>query len=694
VTRLLSIVCILIVALCYSQNSAADVFNLEFQEGCANKVSIQAESLLLFPENDSLTARGNVRLSTAGLVIQGESLVLKFETGNAEIFRPVLHLPEHRLTISSLKLNLSVIERRIHLIKPQLKLNNNGLPLLIFAKQGTCNNGLCSLEMASGTTCPHSPVGYHISAKKIQLHPSGDIDLTVPVLMLGDSKVAALPWIRIRPAGSSGFLPPRLGWDRDGGFIVGPAGYIPFNKSAFAKGHIAARTSQGFESQSIFHMPHLDVTFDYLLDHPDSLVRFRLDSTPQLNQASLAVAFDIVNDRQVIDDLANNYLDRATTHTATRGLLATSLQGTIIETYIEYLQAFTPHGNISPYILSPSASLALSLPATPLAQFLWPGINLKLTRYGLSKTAWLPDAANGLVPGHSRFELSPDLSIPGRLGPLYANISAGSRHHFWFPDRTSLSTRSSVHVAAFAVNASLPLARNYRRLRHYFAPFTRYRITPFVEGTTPFWVVDDFDRLRRGHGIELGISTKLSIKKIIPMLQLEIIERFDLPGWQATPGPAYLEGSGRIGPNWFGISFEGAWDHEHSLPSTATLTLHKKGTHHNSLDIGGRWVGPGRGPHRDRPFSPSLGPWLISTWPGEPSNALEMFEQTEIEITKNTVATIGARVGLWPQQSLHALLYGLEFRSQCGCFSAGIQAAHRLESAVPDIMTTLQLTGF
>ncbi len=655
-------------------------------------ISLHAEHLVLEPDTERIVAKGPCKLKAGDLVISASSLILDVPASIAMLHSPTVLGPDGTILTGN-HLLLNIENETLELDEPRLRLPRAGdAETVIAGETAHCAQGTCSLVEATSTACPHEPVGYRLHAQEIFVHESGDIDLTWPVLELNETPVLALPWIRLRPPGKAGFLPPRLGWDAEGGFIAGPAGYIPLGSTAGADGHVAIRTAQGFESRTRLSAPNLDLAVDHLFDMPDNSVRFRGTAAAPLRGVFVAADVDVATDRNIIDDLARHPLERATTHTVSRGLLFAEMGGLVFETYVEMLQSFDERGRITEDLLTPRASVELALPASPFARYFWPSLDLKFTRLGIASSNLVQDATAALMPGHTRFDLSYGLDLPGRLGPLHSEIRVGGRHQAWLPDDTS-GPGSSVHLGSAEARLGLPLIRRFDSFDHAVEPFALYRFTPWLEGSTPDWVVDDLDRLRRGHGVEMGIATRFDSRGMRPAVRFEVKERFDMPGFDTMSGPAYIAASGIAGPRWLTLTVDGSWDHTQSRPSTAGLSLASRQGEGNRIELGGRWIGPGRGPHRDQPFSNASGPSLAALWPVWIGDRMEVFEELGVTLTQRLSAFTGVRVGVWPNRALHALFYGLDLHSFCGCIVAGIVASHRLNTKVPDVMATLRLVG-
>jgi hypothetical protein len=652
-------------------------------------IHIQADTIQIEPESNQVTARGHVRLDVGELTIDASVLTLDLPQGIGELQAPFKVL-YGEFTIVGQRLIFNKQTDTLKLLRPTIRLSNNH-PTRISGKQGTCRAGTCTLTDMNGTACPHQPQGYRVRARKVTIHPSGDIDLYKPVVLVNRTPIAALPWIRLRPPDAAGFLFPRLGYDKNGGFVIGPAGYVPITRDVSAEGYIAVRTSEGFESRSKLTAPNLQVTLDHITYFPKTDAQLLIRGLAPLKETTAAMKLHLVTGLKIVDDMADDPLDRAITHTITHGLLSTPFAGMILETYTGFIQTFNGNGDATLDVLTPLASIALSLPSIPISRFFWPAFDLRLTRQGLPDQSPYLDSVFSPVAGHTRIELSPKISIPGRFGPLHTGVHIGTRHQVWLPDANSVSAITT-HLAAISVDIRVPLARRFKTFRHRMEPYVRYRLTPWRYGKNPSWIVDDFDRLREGQGMEVGFITLFDNMRA-PEVFIEIGERFDLPGFGDNFSPAFFYGKAIAGPTWMRLSLDGAWDHRQTTPSLAGITLSSRHGGGNQIDLGARWVGPGRGPYVDSPFSSAFGPWLVSNWSYQAHDQIEVFENLTVSLTKRLKANIGTRIGVWPNPVLHVLWYGLEFRSSCGCIGAGLVASHRVASFVPDVMFTMNLFG-
>lgn len=656
----------------------------------AQAVEIEAQRITLEPGGRRVRAEGAVRVTAFDLELSAGFAVVDTQSGQI-VLGPPLRVELDGAILTGAALRLSDEARRLEIDRPLILLPTAaGYELELSAKWARCEGGSCELEYAEGTGCPHEPPAYRIRAEQVKLHPSGDIDLSRASLLIDDLEVLAFPWLRVRPPTSAGFLPPRIAWDARGGLILGPAGQIPLSDELVLSGHAAARTAQGFETSSSVWTPAGRATVDQLFDAPENHLRARFHLAPPLTGAALTIDGDVVDGRQIIDDLTFDPIERARTHTSSSALLSTRLTDRILtESRIELVQAFDPAGRLTRQLHTPTIGVSAQLlPVVELGP-VWPAISLELVRRETGVDSIAPDAAGGIAPEHTKVSASPSLTHAGRIGPLAAALEVASLHQFWLPDRAG-GPREARHLVAASAELDLPLIGYPGGLRHVISPLVRYRITPWIDGEGPRWVMDDLDRLERGHGIEAGVVTSLGTPGRRDTVEVTAFERVDLGGFQSESGLAYLHVSTAVGPPWLRLRADGSWDHGEHLPSNARLTLSTADERGNRLESGGGWYGPGRGAHLDRGLS-GTEPWLFGPWIVETDQALALIERATIALTRRLRASAGALVGVIPDARLHALWYGLELGSSCGCLAAGIVASHRLGNWVPDVMATISL---
>jgi hypothetical protein len=650
-------------------------------------LEMEAERFTLRPKANEVGGV-NVRLHTPKILVQADTMNINLDTGVLTLVHPRMVLLQSKLAVKGSHMTISPNAKTLRLQNPTL-LPDTAQDTLITGAEGRCSVESCILHSAEGTACPHVPPGYSVHSDKATLHRGGDIDLERPVLYLDGTPVFGLPWVRVRPDNKPGFTFPRLGFDADAGLIIGPGGIIPLKAGTSLEGHAAIRARQGFETRSALKSTNLSFTVDQLYDHPENSARFRLDTTPPISNAELALDVDLVTDnRTIIDDLARMPLERATTHTTSRGLLSRDFLGSVFETSLHFVQPFNVAGGIETSVVSPSYGVGVHLPGTPLARFFWPSFDLTLSRHGTGQRGYTEDAASGFASGHSRVALSPGIEGVFRLGPIHTALQAVTRHQVWMIDNAA--SHLALHAASWKTDLSLPLCRDYSRFRHVVTPYVRYRLVPWLRGDSPPFVMDDFDSLRQGQDIEAGVSTGAS-RVTSRFGRFDIFERIALPGFQRSAGPKYLALRGYFGPDVLQAVFDSAVDHQR--PSLTLLGFSITSAHRDGsfAEIGGRYMGPGDGPHRNPSFHGGTASWLISPWADEASRQVELFGHTRTPITRMIAFVAGARLGVWPRRVLHAAWYGFELQAPCGCLAGAITASHRLETPVPDIMTSLTI---
>jgi hypothetical protein len=660
------------------------------EEYVTTNVHLQAEQLVFDPDSGSVIARDGALLKVGDLKLTCRSALLDLDSGTIEISAPE-NITWHQLELNAAAGTINPGEAQLELTFPRIEINTPSGVAKVSGDHLVCEEGGCRIVAARATACPHTPAGYQIEARAIDVHRSGDLDLERPILRVGDTKIAIIPWIRLRPSDKPGFLPPRLGWSESGGFIFGPAGQLPVRKDLILQGHVAARTSQGLETYSRVITPNADLRIDHLLDAPRNHARARLQFFPDLRGATLAVDTDLVTDRKVIDDLSFEPLDRALTHTSSRALMTMKGNNLILESQVMLHQTFDEADHLNGNVLAPVTLITGS--ALPMSNRspIFPRLDLAMARYDTPRSVPFEDTNDGLAIPHFRLSGAPSISIPHRIGPFATEVDASTFHQIWLVDGSSRDDHTR-HLMFATAQIDLPFIGRPAGVRHIFTPFARYRITPWISGNSPPWTVDMLDRQQLGHGLESGIDTTLkNDSNLDPHLTLEIAQRFDLPGWVDPFGPAYLFADLSLGPRWLSFKGSGSWDQKANRISATRLEISTTDGRGNTVTTGGSWYGPGRGAHLDRGWSAAVGPPLTQPWTGQLEDSMELFEQASVAFTRVVHAHAGASIGIVPEPRLHALWYGLELRSTCGCIRAGLMASHRIDTPFPDVMATLSL---
>lgn len=680
---------LLLSLICWANGIAAQHLRLP---GGSARIGIHADTVTIIPDGNTLEAKGHVRLDAGQLKISASKLTLRLRENAAVLVDPtVLGYPNMEIAGDRLILQYKGEPTdRLKIDRPRLHLTS---PWQVTGATAVCGAQACTLWRGTGTGCPHTPWGYQLRAERVLIHPSGDLDLRKPVLIIGKTPIAALPWIRLRPPNTAGFLVPHVGWDATGGLVVGPAGQLPLGSNTFAQGHIAARTAQGFETRSRLLSPWGTVTIDHLTDMPDHHIRFRGTTFTNLNRASVSSQVDLASHRQMIDDMATEPLDRTTTHLMSAALVSSAHKGVLLETHGALIQNYDGIDTDAQGSVVPTVSIGFHIPSVPVGQYLWPGLDMELRRHGIPGQRPLTDGfSSSPIPGHSRFKASPTVLIPGSIGPIRASARIGSNHSLWLMDSSSDAPFKS-HSMFATTGFSLPLVRSFDRYSHSVKPFVRYQVTPWISGTSPAWVLDDFDFQTRGHGLDLGVETTIQRFVSAGKAKLALSQRLNLPGFGSGFAPAFLAGRLSAGSHLCEVVFDGSWDYAKGRPSALSALLSSAPGDGNRFSLGARWLGPGQGPHRDPLFRDTTHVPMMGPWPEDQEGRVEVTAQLDVALTRQLAANGGTRVGAWPAGILHLVWYGLSFRSRCGCLTVGIAASHRLSSPIPDVMTTFALSG-
>lgn len=643
--------------------------------------------LVTIGPNGATSAFGHVELDAGDIRLESASLLLSPD--GIAILPPPFRIEAGKMLLTGARGEYDPSKNTLLIDEPRLRLDGSA-PLSLRGRRLVCMAGACRLEKGAGTACPHHPTGYRILADEITLHESGDVDIDRPVLVVGETPVAILPWIRIRPPTKPGFLAPRLRWDREGGLVAGPAGHLPIADDVYAQGHVAARTAQGLEASSVLHSASTEARVDYLLDTPRSHGRLRLEASPPLDEANLALDLDLVDGRTIVDDLASRPLDRAVTHTSSHALVSAGSADVIVETSAALTQGLGVSGDDLANGIVPVVGIALSIPPFPTLTPLWPTLDLSMRRVDIQSRQYLPDAGGLLAPAHTLFAISPGLVLNRSLSPLAARLRAHGDHRAWLTDGADADpSRTSILAEA---RIELPIVGFPAGARHLLVPFVAYRIVPWIRGSSPGWSFDGLDSLRTAHGIEGGVQTSLA-RGAEDLLLAELTMRVDLPGLGADTSLAYSFARLAFGPLWARIAATGSWDPDKALFSHASVSLSSSGPGGSLMELGGTWYAPGRGAHQDGRWVGTSLPLVSSRFQPEARRALELFDHIRVPFTRTVHGIAGARIGVIPSPALNALWYGVEIGPPCGCILVGVTASHRPDSAVPDVMTTLTLAS-
>lgn len=621
------------------------------------------------------------------LVLTGSSAAFHLQSGHFVVIDPELNLPH----LANLRLSFK-------------------------GSKAICQNGLCAMDHVFATGCPHTPRGYQVYSESVVRHPSGDIDLLRPSLVVGTNRLATIPWLRLRGPGKTGFGVPKLGWDTKGGLVVGPTGIIPLPGKRTILGHLAVRTKEGFETSTELQTTNATLALEQLFDGHEQTnsLRLRGQGHVALHSAEYAFNVDIPSDSKIVDAFAKQPLDRALTHTSSRALARFDIGHLILEFNPVVYQTLHTFGPSSKETMMHTTTANLSYPHQPLTRHFFVGFDLELFRFGSTvpsrPSQELPGENFPPVAGKTGLSVSYEFSSPFRVGPLHFEARAGAQHSWELPDDADPEIRMrNMHLVALALDLSLPLGRKFQAIAHIIEPFVRTGFTKF-EGEqsticahmagqhwTPmrgsFANLSCASQLETHLGVvETGVRTALSAPDSTTILGIQLYERLNIVrNGTDSPGPLYSVMSVETGFQLTTFELQLAWDHRQKQPSSLGVSLTSQSRSGHLIKLGGRRVGPGRGPHQDVSLNQPVLPTAQPAWLGLPDNLAEVTEESSFPLLRRISIFQGVRLGIAPFRAITAVWYGFRFSSTCGCLQLSVIASHRYGNPIPDAMATLTL---
>ena len=655
-----------------------------------DQLSVSADRMHWSPDTGALRAEGAVQLRLGEWSATADEANFTIGNGILYLNEPRLRLPELSVSVSARRAVFNVSLHTLSLRAFRLRLPALGNATIV-GEAAVCQDGSCRLRNVEGALCAHPNPGYRITADDIEIHPSGAVTAHRAALRIGNRQAAVVPSLHIRPPGKPGFTAPIIGFDADDGPVLGASGLVPLSDTAFMEGSFAFRTLSGFETRTLLHTDKSELQIDQLYIYPELLLRLRHQGAVAANGFTVATDIDWINgDRRIVDRLQLDYLERAISHTAGRVRLDKRTNFAAAEVSVLTLQDLSSDDEAAkPALLSPEIALRAAVPITPMGAHFFVSAAGELLRRGPWGALQPDNVVEDGTPSHLRLSLETRLSYLRKLGPIALDLDAATRHQRWISDTHASGEDALLNLFGAAGRISAPLFRDFRRVRHLLEPYAVYRITPGAWGGAPDYTVDRYDLLRTGHGIEVGVRTSLEAHGE-EMLRADLSQRIGLGGLDANSGLSYLAFRARLGPSDFHAALDGAFDELHRQWPVLGVTVHRA-FETAWVDVGVRRLGPGDGPHRDQSFSDALLPWIAAPLTENAPYAVEIFQQGEVPLFRHAAAFAGARAQISPDLVLHALWYGLRFRSSCGCLSLSLTASHRISSPVPDIFASLQL---
>lgn len=655
-------------------------------------MEVKANKVRLSSDFQEMRAVGAVRLRVDALRIQADAASFFPSTRMLRLSNAKLHLPFPGAPVATAgELFINARHGQLRLHRFQLELPGLGRAK-INGRAALCRNGTCFATQVEASLCAHENPGYRLAAERAVLYPSGAADIEKAVLFIHEKRVLALPKIHLRPPGKPGFTMPKLGFDTKDGLVLGAGGLVPLSADTYLEGAFAVRPLRGFETRTVLKTPGVELKIDQLFIHPDNLLRLRLKTAESLGDLFFASDIDWLEaDRRIIDNLTENYLDRALTRASSRLFFSLRKDFAVLEAAVQALQVIDADESFARSDpSSPTVRVTLGVPPIPLGAYFFAAANAQLIRRGPWERSAAEASASDEIPPHIRAAFEVTLAYIRKVGPLSITMDLATRHQWWTVDAEP-SADSALHLAGGALNLAFPLFRDFKKSRHILSPYVAYRIVPGAWGHTPDFSADRFDLLRKGHGIEAGLSTSV-LHRGTEIFRLDLFEKIAMNGFDASGGASYLAVRGRFGRPFFYAAFDAAWDQKEQSVSVLGLSVHRS-IDRIQTDTGIRRLAPGNGPHRDRLTDTAFVPWLANTLFSDAAHAVEVFQTGELPLSSRIGLFAGIRGEIYPSQTLHALWYGLKLQSDCGCISLSLTASHRVSTGMPDIFTALRIRG-
>jgi hypothetical protein len=650
-------------------------------------LEIEAKRLRLISTGEEIQADGAVVIVHQGNEIHGKSLTLNLREAYLLLVEPRYVLPQTGLAVNAGLLIASPHSNGVVLVKPSIRLPRR--TLVVDGRSATCYRNFCRVQDATFHLCPHSNL-FKIASRETVISDSGNIDLIDTHLILGDTALPALHFIRVRPENRSGLTLPRVGFSDEAGLILGPGGVVPINRDLKIGGHLALRSRQGFETASELETQEIHLRVDHLFVSPRNHIRVRGRTSRTVDHLTLRSDIDWVSrDRFIVEQLSTFSHERAATHTRTLARGGIAFGFAALESSLSYLQPFTRDGHLLKMSM-PDFGLNFVMPSFPLNGVVYPDLFVALSRHGLSDNGG-PFTTAPAPTSYTLLSLSPSLYVGDRAGPISVLASLSTRHRLWHFDTASPQTVVHHAVEAHA-ELSLPLFRDFAAFRHVITPGLFYRVSPWQRGALPPLFANQLERRKSDHNLELGVTNTFSSHKNQRRgAYIGIFERIRLTSQNSSATPLYLFFKTIFYSQSFEISVDGALNHKTWIPSFFGGALSHTSMR-NYINLGGRWLGEGSGPHLGDPFQSNSSPWISLSSDVVAAPTAEIFFDHRLSLSSTLFLTYGSRFSIYPTVSLHGVWYGLTFQTTCDCISASLTASHFPGTIVPSLMGNVSLS--
>jgi len=563
-------------------------------------------------------------------------------------------------------------------------------PVFMSAEKGSCANGSCTAYHLSGTACPHQPQGWHVTASHADIDADGDLDLTWPVLYVGDLPVLALPWIELRTERKPGLLAPRLGWSEPAGLIIGPAAWFPLGDEASLTLDVAGRTRQGAEAGATLSSGRNSLSGRYIYDDPEHRGMVQGEGGSSLPGGDVGARVEYATDGFLPAELAATMPDIARARLENRARVSLGREMVWVETDASLVGLRNEEDPWAGHVGQRLASLRMEIGPEPIASGpLLAGIGLSMRRFGTLYGDTMAVSPEGYIPPLTRMAIQPRLDLGGFAGPFTIDASGGTRHVFYLMDGVDdlASESRDRHMVWAGLDIGLPLFRNYASVRHEITPLLRVKAAPWTSEEA-LAVLDDLDRFERGLAAEVGVSQVLeplnrSLQGRIDLFQRVLWPAFDeaapLVSLEAAFDSSFLRGRGRV-----------SMAEEEPLLSEGEADIGVTGLKYVMLNL--RYLYLVRGESLLALEDMGAYDFLFGSILNAQGEIHYAGGDVEVPIAWGLRALGEVHAGI-SDEVLYGFGYGLGYGPKCGCADVALRAFHRYGRTEPDLWLTLDLKG-
>ncbi len=646
-------------------------------------VEVQAGRMILL-ENGTIFAEGAVSLRSGIHAITAQRALLSLNTGRLSLDAPKI-LGSTYGTIFAARADL-LSDGSIALAAPVFSLT-----LKLEAERAQCDNLGCRVENAHVFLCPgcSRDGDLALSARRVTIHPGGDVDLEDPTLLIDEEPAVSLPFLRLRPPHRPALFPPVVGLSPSAGFLFGVGGRLPLGESRTAEGMVIARSQGGFQTQTTVSTPRGEIDLAHLSDLPSGQHDLAAEAGALVNlaEAQLALKLDATTSGAALEELYRRPEERAL---GTRTSVATlRFPGTLtqLETSARFSTRLdTPQGG-GP---DPTGALALilSLPARPLLSglffldarlCLWRHFDVPSPRAG----AW-----NNTVTAAQT-----EAFFPFRLGFLKGNVEVTGTAAASFLDRSS--SARPMAASRLSVVLELPLQKKTSGSLRKITPFIRYENYPLLWSGPSASLPAQSPVLPAPARASLGVRGLVLPAQKAGRWDLKISVVAEAAKWSGAPAPSHVHlVLGAAETRFFEGSAQAAFDLRSAKPSLLGARLSFPFDQKTVLELSASYLGAQRGPHTHPDWTdrlPALGVFYPIRLDLRPH--AEVAQRLGFAFTQRLSAHLLTRNQVWPRFSFLATGYGIEWRPSCDCISLSFDALHRPDTAVPDAMAFVSWTA-